>query len=403
MPKTILMLSSKTYPCRHAMLESIYTEILPKQGYEIIWVLRSATDSDIKKWKTAKWKDTEVYVLKSDQKRNIIVKLLFRPFTLARVIKHIIRTYELDIIQVRNSIYAGIIAVYYQSFKKIPFIYQVSFPWAEMQIYRGGFRSMIGVLMQSVQRALLRRADLVLPISKWMLKNFEDMGIESSKMHILPLGADIEASVDKLEVNSLVKNLGLTKELIVLYFGEMGRPRKLDFLLRSFKLVLRKIPDVRLLMVGKSELGTDHVEWLKDQAVFLGISKSVIFTGHVPKEQIPLYILSSQVVVSPIPPIEIYKVSSPTKLFEAMALSVPVVGTDIPEQEMVLGESGAGIVTPYNEGEFAEAILWILRHLEAAKEMGNKGREYIAKHRSYEVLSRQMMNVYQTKILNTKL
>jgi glycosyltransferase involved in cell wall biosynthesis len=49
----------------------------------------------------------------------------------------------------------------------------------------------------------------------------------------------------------------------------------------------------------------------------------------------------------------------------------------------VIEESGAGYCVPWDEGAFAAAIVRLLTAPETAKEMGERGRRYVAEHRAY--------------------
>ena len=87
--------------------------------------------------------------------------------------------------------------------------------------------------------------------------------------------------------------------------------------------------------------------------------------------------------------------SSPIKLFEYMAMAKPAVANEeIPEQKEVLGESGAGILVPFTPEAFADAIIELLDNPERAAEMGQRGRQWVVKNRSYESLARQIEQGY---------
>jgi glycosyltransferase involved in cell wall biosynthesis len=136
----------------------------------------------------------------------------------------------------------------------------------------------------------------------------------------------------------------------------------------------------------------EDIEWLKSQTFDLGIAQNVIFTGWV--DRLQPYILAADLGVSPIVPLPIYTISSPTKLVETLAAARPVVANDIPDQQKILAESGGGLCTAYEERAFADAIVWLLRHPAEAQAMGQRGRTYIETHRSHEVLARHVLDAY---------
>jgi glycosyltransferase involved in cell wall biosynthesis len=396
---TILMLPSKTYPCSHAMLETVYTRILPQRGHTVSWVMQSSDSRNIMDWELAEWNGTRVYLVQ-ENRGNVLQSPFGRFCSQFRVVQHIMKTEKIDIVQVRNDWAAGLIGAHVKRRYGVPFVFQVSFPIPEMAILGDGGGAVRGRFLWAVRHLLLRDASLVLPISHWMEQEFrEKEGIAAEKMLSFPLGADTSVRPEDVSGQEVRQRRGLGNDPTVVYFGEMDRIRRLDFLLRVMKRVIEQCHDAKLLMVGKSERSSEDVKWLESQATELGIAESVIFTGWIPRSEVPAYIAASDVGVSPYVPLSVYMTASPTKLMELMAMAKPVVANDIPEQKMILEDSGAGICTPYDEAAFADGILWLFQHSSEAKRMGQRGRKYIEEHRSYEVLATRVEARYQ-KLLN---
>lgn len=388
---SIIMMHRKTYPCSHAMLETVYSRILPQRGHEVLWIMRSAESRRIKNWEVVRWNDSTVYLVEGD--RGISWLDVPRRFVRQyRVLQYLINRRCPDIIQVRNDWVTGLLAVLAQRRWGVPFVYQASIPYPEM-LMLSNRRRMVGRLLKIVERLLMHEAVLVLPISRWMKDKLEQEGIPSSKMVSFPLGADTSICPEGIDAAGLRLQLGLENRPTVIYFGAMDRIRQLDFLLRVLGLLIPEHPDIRLLMVGNSERATD-MDWLKGLASEMGLSEYIVFTGKVPRTEVPRHIVASDVVLSPIVPLPIYAISSPTKLVEAMAMSRPVVANDIPEQRTLLDESRAGLCTPYEERVFARTVSWLLNHPEEAREMGRRGREYVEAHRSYELLTTSILRSY---------
>lgn len=391
---SLLMLTRKTYPCSHAMLETVYTQILPRRGHRVTWVMPSGDRHPISRWELARWNDSAVYVIEGDGRDGSSANLRHRFTTQNRAAQEILRREHIDLVQVRVDWVGGLAALALKRRWKIPFVYQVSFPRPEATMLKGGSRRYLGLLEKRMERFLIDRADLVLPISEWMMTQFVNQGVPAQKMVSFPLGADTTFCPEDYNGGKLRHQLGLDAQPTVIYFGAMDRVRHLEFLLRVIAKVAQRVPDVKLLMVGDSE-GAADLDWLKQKAREEGVNERTIFTGRVPRSQVPEYIAAANVSVSPIVPLPIYVISSPTKAVESMGMATPVVGNDIPEQKFLLTESRGGICTDYDETSFANAMVWLLQHPSEAKAMGQAGRRYIEKHRSYEVLATRVEDAYE--------
>ena len=81
-----------------------------------------------------------------------------------------------------------------------------------------------------------------------------------------------------------------------------------------------------------------------------------------------------------------------------MALGLPVVANDHPEQRLVLEQSRAGECVAYDEQAFADAILRIINDPAAAAAMGARGRAYVEQHRNYGSIAAMVAQKYRDVI-----
>jgi len=175
--------------------------------------------------------------------------------------------------------------------------------------------------------------------------------------------------------------------------GTITPPRDMSILVDIMAEVVKQIPEAKLLLLpvyGEEK----RVPILRQEFVKKGLEKSVIFSAPVPYEQVPRYIAACHLGVSPIETIPLYNVSSPYKFAEMLGMACPVVASDTPDQSYVLNKSGGGICVPYNPDAFAKAIVYILNNPDEAERMGMRGRTFIEKERSYDVLAKRIEKVF---------
>jgi glycosyltransferase involved in cell wall biosynthesis len=233
---------------------------------------------------------------------------------------------------------------------------------------------------------LLHRADLVLVTSKAQKEGLTDWGIDQAKMMPFPSSVDVEAFSPR-DGSAIRKTYLLSDSKVVIYLGIMTKQRKLGMLIQAFSQVKSQVTDAKLLLVGE---GDDRAN-LERLAGELGVAEDILFTGRVPYGDVPDFIAAADVTVLPMPPLPFYKMGSPLKLFEYMAMAKPVVATEeIPENREVLEQSGGGILAPSASEAFASAIIKLLDSPEMAAEMGRKGRDWVLQNRSNEILARQL-------------
>jgi glycosyltransferase involved in cell wall biosynthesis len=100
-----------------------------------------------------------------------------------------------------------------------------------------------------------------------------------------------------------------------------------------------------------------------------------------------------------LPPIHAYKVSSPTKVAEYLSVAIPVIAnSEIEDQRRIIEFSGGGISPRYDLDEVVDSILQLANDPSGARRMGENGREWILKNRSYAKLARDLNKKYLTII-----
>ena len=394
----ILMLPDDPYPTHHTVLEGLYAKIMNKKGHKITWVMQSS--GKLKKNKTDYWKEAIVYVTMASpgaSRFGRLINHILRCIGKILIIHKIVKDENFDLVQARDGLIEGLIALYLKKRYSIPFSFQYTFPYPEADIHtskRGYARyPLIYYIRGKINKPLfmwvMRKADLVLPVSKQMEQDLIKGGISREKMMVFPMGAETSISPNMSGAH-IKKKFKLSTFPTIIYVGTMVKNRELDFLLRVLVKLKEQIQNIKLLMVGD---GDDRLR-LEELSKSLDLENNVIFTGQIPRSQVPACITAANIGVSPIPPAPIFKVGSATKTIEYMALGKPVIGNDIADQKEVINNSGGGICVRYAEEEFARAIIELLNSPKKAKEMGRKGREWVVSNRGYDILANNLEQRY---------
>lgn len=394
-------------PLRHSQNMRVNPQIgicsyLTNFGHEITWVILSEKHRSTRKFL---FNGIHVYAvpyihcLNNSLLSGKISNLTMTTFRKILLILQIFRKnkYRYDIIFVRHDVIMGLLLLYIKHRYKISLIYELANPleqrWEGYKI-EGKKPKILYYSIANVSNLLeifiMKKADLVLTTTRWFEEGLVKRGIPRAILMPYPNGIDIESFMMK-NGNEVREKYHLGNSKVVIYIGAIAKSRFLNVLIRSFWEVKKEIEDVKLLMVGE---GSDRKN-LKRQAEVLGIKDDVIFTGQVAQSEVPNFIAAADVGVSPIPPLSFYKVSSPIKMLEYMALGKPVVANEeIPEQEEIIRESGGGILVKFEYESFANGLIDLLDNPDKAIEMGKKGQEWIMKNRTYEILARKLEEKY---------
>jgi glycosyltransferase involved in cell wall biosynthesis len=410
--KKVLFLCAEMFPPQYSFLEKVFNTFLSLYGFQMTWIMPS---TETRKIKVLGWEGSPLILIPKIRPKSItgLLRGYWQHFQdIERAALFALKQYgTFDMFQVRDDPAMAYVAWRLATRFERPWVYQIShlkeeetMMYSQMRIYGSPLKNLIqGTVGFLLRNFLARRSKLLFPISDRMKETLTGYRIPSNAMVPLPEGVDtsIDPKFFEDKAQGIRKDLGLKDKKVIIYVGTMSRFRQLDFLLKVFRLVIDQHPDAHLLMVGDGRTPED-LEWLKRKTGRLGIKKDVTMTGWVPKQEVPAYICASQLGVSPVPVNRVYVNSSPIKLLEYLALGIPTVASDIPEQKKVILESGGGMCMPWNVTEFADAIKSIL-HLTQSERcaIGRHGRAWVRKNRDYSVLAETVCEAYR-RMLSTE-
>jgi len=199
--------------------------------------------------------------------------------------------------------------------------------------------------------------------------------IPTKKIKIIYNGIDVENYL-----NCLVKKEDKLKELginnygkIVTTVGRVNEQKGHIFFIKAAKLVLKKFPDTRFIIVGDTGVNKDLYQKLIKIIKNKNLENKIIFTGI--RQDIPEILAVSDVFVLP----SIYEGFSLVTI-EAVMAGLPIVGTDVGSirQIVIDGENGL-IVHPKDINGLANGMKYILSNENRAKNMGLKGKRIAEK------------------------
>jgi glycosyltransferase involved in cell wall biosynthesis len=316
-----------------------------------------------------------------------------------------------DCIQVRDKIASGVLGRVAAALLRVPFIYWMSFPIVEgFEVRRDdiarhgrGVKWLGHALRAWASRVAIYR--VVLPGARHMFVQSDAMadwlaakGFDRARMTAVPMGVDAHL-FDRANVEP-VMDARLDGRRVVLYLGRIARSRRSDFLLDVAELLRACNPDVLLVIAGDAP-SDDEMAWMRREIAQRGLDGHVLLTGWLPQRAALGYAVRAEVGLSPIPRGTLFDVSSPTKLVEYLALGIPSVANDIPDQKQVIDESGAGLCVPMEAGPFADAVLELLNDGALAAEFALRGPPYVTSHRTYDILGNNVAKTYR-KILTER-
>lgn len=238
-----------------------------------------------------------------------------------------------------------------------------------------------------VERSV-RRADAVLSTTTWLRDRFGGIVLHAG------VDCDFFRPQDPGRVAKLKEDLGLSGKKVIV-FGGVVRPHKgVEEILEALIHLGRS--DIALLVVGPV---TEHLAVITASprtGRYVTVAGDAVNGGTSLNADIhklmPLHLDVGDLVVLPLRDTLLAQSQMPIKLFEAMAMGKPVIGTAVSDLPMML--EGCGRVVPPGDGDaLARAIEEVLSDDAAAREMGARAREKCVREYSTQVSRRNLLGI----------
>lgn len=203
-------------------------------------------------------------------------------------------------------------------------------------------------------------------------KELYKLWIQPEKIEMVYDGLDLKTFFKAGKDNSIRKEFNLDNVPLVGIVGRLVEGKGHEDFILSIPYVRQKHQDCKFLIVGNDPSEEKIIEnRLKNLLNELKLNNQVIFTGW--RNDISAIIHDLDILVQAT---STFPEGFGLTCIEAMALSKPVVATNIPGPSEVVVNNQTGFLVPSrNPQALAEAMLKLLDDRELAKQMGEAGRK----------------------------
>jgi len=184
-------------------------------------------------------------------------------------------------------------------------------------------------------------------------------------------------------------------EFIVAYHGTISGWYGVDLLLDALIELRSEVPSARAIILGD---GDARVE-LQERARRLGLAKYVEFSdGWVEEEQALARAAGASCGVIPNRPTELNRFALSTKLFEYLALGLPVVASGLETLTAHFGSEEVTFFAPGDASSLAQALVWVALHPQEAAVKTERARERIERDYSWTASRERYLATLQPQV-----
>jgi glycosyltransferase involved in cell wall biosynthesis len=232
----------------------------------------------------------------------------------------------------------------------------------------------------------VHKVDGMFVISTALKEYYVSLGLCKNKIHIINMTVDSN------------RFAGLKKQSVEKYIAYCGTASNnkdgVDELIKSFSIVHKTHPNVKLYIIGKTPDHNDasgNLQLIDD----LGIKDFVVFTGMIAADKMPQILKNATVLALDRPDSLQAKCGFPTKLGEYLLTENPVVVTKVGDIPLFLKHKESALLAEErNPQDFASNIDWILEHPDEANIIGKNGAKVALKEFNYLTETQKILQCF---------
>jgi glycosyltransferase involved in cell wall biosynthesis len=320
---------------------------------------------------------TSIYV---SQNKSILNRLRnYFSFVVSSAINGIFKLGAFDVLLCESPpLFLGYTAMYLAKNKKAKLVFNVSDLWPESAEKLGVVtNSRLLNLAYSLEEKIYKKSVLVTGQTQGICENIMQR-FPSVKTFWLPNGVDLNFyNPSLIKPGDWRKNNAFEEDdFILLYAGIIGIAQGLDIILKVAK-DLSHLTQIKFVLLGS---GPEKQKLMLQKEI--EVLKNVFFIDAVTKTQMPAILSSVNAAIIPLRKLDLFLGAIPSKIFETLAMKVPILlGVDGEAKKLFIEQGNCGIFfEPENNKQLAEAVLNLFQNNALGKQLGENGRRFVEQH-----------------------
>ncbi len=227
-----------------------------------------------------------------------------------------------------------------------------------------------------IYELILKKSDIVLVLSRYLENEVKCLG--NKNVIFLPNFIDTDMfKRDETARKELMDELGINeRDILIGYAGSFSRGEGLNHILRAFERISNRYASTKLLIIGGRNVPDS--ENIPDLVRELKIENRVMLIPPQPHDKVPKYLSVCDILCSFQLDCDLNRAAAPIKVYEYMAMEVPVIASRIGEIQYVIEDGVDGFLVNVNDERDLETKMeYIIENLGCLHEVGVRARKKI--------------------------
>jgi len=249
-------------------------------------------------------------------------------------------------------------------------------------------------LLNANMEKSLKRADIIVVGSEFTRKRLHHyFNIKQKRVEIIPNGVDFSefnTEVNNKTLETVKKKYNISGEYF-LYIGTVEPRKNLERLIYAYAQFAEKNANPPALVIGGAKGWLTEKIYSACKTVEVLERGEVIFTGYLPREEIPVLMHGAMAFCFP----SIYE-GFGIPVLEAMACGTPVITANVSSLPEVAGDA-AYYVDPFDIKDISGGLDKVYKNSGLRREMSQKGIKH-SKNFSWDIAAKKLIDLYSEAV-----
>jgi glycosyltransferase involved in cell wall biosynthesis len=278
-------------------------------------------------------------------------------------------------------LFLGISAIYLSRRLNAKLIFNVSDLWPEsaekLSIVKNRLMLRLAYMLEAY---IYKKSFLVTGQTQGIVNDINER-FPNVPTYWLPNGVDKELylATNKKDEN-WISQYNLQEKNLYIYAGIIGHAQGLEVIMKAKQWLIQnaknECKNIEFVIIGDGP----EIEKLKKLNEHL--NTKIIFISNVSKQKVISMLKSATACIVPLKKLDLFLGAIPSKIFDPLALSIPILlGVDGEARKIFIEQANGGLYfEPENEVELAKSVLFIERNPALSKKMGADGCYFVEQH-----------------------
>lgn len=227
------------------------------------------------------------------------------------------------------------------------------------------------------------------PVADYVAGYVAGVAADRERIQVIPNGVDTQrfspCPADNEPSEKAVFTLG--------FIGTLKPWHGLPLLVEAFARLHEQAPESRLLIVGDGP----KRESLQQRVAELDLSNQVTFTGAVSPRHVPQWLAKMDAAVAPYPD-QPDSYFSPLKLFEYLAMGLPVVASRVGQVADIIEHKVNGLLYPAeNLDQLTEMLVALCKQPELRRRLGAAARHTAVTSHTWDAVAQRILSMVEAQ------